>query len=101
MKVPLCKLDEIPETGTKKIDFLGREALVFKVDGEPKAILNICMHLGGPMKLENCTLVCEWHGAEFDCWDGKRLKGPARRDSQLITLPTQVEDGTLKYVFGD
>ena len=101
MKVALCKLDEIPEEGTKRVDFFGREALVLKVDGRPKAILNICMHLGGPMKRENGKLVCEWHGAEFDFRDGRRLKGPARADSRLITLPTRVEDGTLFYEYGD
>jgi len=101
MKIPLCKLDEIPEEGTKKIDFFRREVLVLKVDGKPKAILNVCMHLGGPMKQEDGKLVCEWHGAEFDCRDGLRLKGPARRDSRLITLPTRVEDGTLNYVYGE
>lgn len=101
MKVPLCKLDKIPEEGTKKIDFFGREALILKVDGKPKAILNVCMHLGGPMKRDGGKLVCEWHGAEFDCRDGRRLKGPARRDSRLITLPTRVEDGTLIYMYGE
>lgn len=101
MKVPLCKLHEIPEDGTRKIGFFGREALILKIDGRPKAILNICMHLGGPMKRENGKLVCEWHGAEFDCGNGRRLKGPARPDSRLITLPTQVRDGTLYYEYGD
>lgn len=101
MKVPLCKLEEIPEAGTKKIDFFGREVLIFKLNGKPKAIINVCMHLGGPMKLENGKLVCEWHGAEFDCRDGMRLKGPARRNSRLIILPTTIEDGRLNYVYGE
>lgn len=101
MKVPLCKLDEIPEEGTKKVDFFGREVLILKVGGKPKAMLNVCMHLGGPMKQDGDKLVCEWHGAEFGSRDGRRLKGPARRDSRLITLPTRVEDGTLFYEYGD
>ena len=50
MKVPLCKLEVIPEERTKTIDFFGREVLVLKAEGKPKAILNVCMHLGGPMK---------------------------------------------------
>lgn len=101
MKVPLCKLDEIPEQGTQKVDFFGREVFMFRVDGEPKALLNVCMHLGGPMQLKDGKLVCEWHNAEFDCKQGLRLKGPARRDSRLIFLPTQIEDGTLSYVYGE
>jgi nitrite reductase/ring-hydroxylating ferredoxin subunit len=101
MKVPLCKLEEIPEEGTKTVDFFGREVLVFKTEGQPKAILNVCMHLGGPMKREDSRLICQWHGAEFDCDRGQRLKGPARPDSRLIILPTRVEDEVLTYVYGE
>lgn len=101
MKVPLCKMEEISSGESKTVGFFGREVLVFEIDGEPKAVLNYCMHLGGPMKRQNGKLVCEWHGAEFECDTGKRLKGPARRDARLIVLPTRVEDGTLNYEYGD
>lgn len=101
MKVQLCKLDEIPEDGAKTVDFFGRELLILKANGKPKAFLNICMHLGGPMKREGDRLICDWHGAEFDCHHGKAVKGPARPDARLITLPTRVEDGVLNYIYGE
>ncbi|MFZ5876438.1 MAG: Rieske (2Fe-2S) protein [Nitrospirota bacterium] len=101
MKTPLCKVEEIPNEGIKTVDFFGREALILNINGEPKAILNYCTHLGGPMKRENDKLVCAWHAAEFDCAKGACLKGPARRDSRLIMLPTRVEDGALTYVYGE
>jgi nitrite reductase/ring-hydroxylating ferredoxin subunit len=101
MKVALCKGEEIPDEGVKSLDFFGREALVLNVNGETKAVLNYCMRLGGPMKREKDKLVCAWHGAEFDCAKGTHLKGPARPDSQLIILPTRVEDGVLTYVYGE
>ena len=101
MKVPLCKLEDIPNDKSVTVDFFGREVLVFKVHGKPKAVLNICMHLGGPMKRDGDKFICQWHGAEFDCGQGKCLKGPADPDSQLITLPTRVEDAMLTYVYGE
>jgi nitrite reductase/ring-hydroxylating ferredoxin subunit len=101
MKVPLCQVEEIPEDGTKTVQFFGREVIVLKVSGLPKAIANVCMHLGGPLKREDDKLICSWHGAEFACVDGRRLKGPARKESQLMFLPTRVEDGTLTYVYGE
>ncbi len=101
MKAPLCKINEIPETGVKKIDFFGREALVMKVDGQPKAVLNTCVHLGGPMRREGDKLICEWHGAEFDCDQGRCLKEPAAPDSRLMILPTRIEAGVLTYVYGE
>jgi nitrite reductase/ring-hydroxylating ferredoxin subunit len=101
VKVPLCKMEEIPEGKTKAVDFFGREVLVLKVEGEPKAILNICMHLGGPLRREAKRLICQWHGAEFECDQGKCLQGPASPDSRLIILPTRVENGMVTYVYGE
>ncbi|HLV98329.1 MAG TPA: Rieske 2Fe-2S domain-containing protein [Ktedonobacterales bacterium] len=101
MKVPLCNVDEIPEEGAKAIDFFGREALVVKVNGTPKAIMSTCLHLGGPLHCEENKLVCAWHGAEFALDDGRRLKGPVRADARLMVLPTRIEDGVLSYVWGE
>jgi nitrite reductase/ring-hydroxylating ferredoxin subunit len=101
MKVPLCKLEEIPDEGAKTVDFFGREVLVLKVEGKPRAIVNTCMHLGGPLKREGNSLVCAWHGAEFSCQDGRRIKGPARAEARLMFLPTRVENDTLTYVYGE
>jgi len=101
MKVPLCSVDDIPAEGTTTVDFFGREVLVMQVDGAPKAVLNVCLHLGGPLCREEDKLVCVWHTAEFDLRDGRRLKGPARADTRLVILPTRVEDGVLTYVYGE
>src|SRR5690242_15180655 len=101
MKVALCKVDDIPEEGARTVEFFGREVLVLKVEGKPTAIMNTCMHLGGPLHRDGEKLVCGWHGAEFDCADGRRLKGPARAETRLMFLPTRVEDGTLHYVYGE
>jgi nitrite reductase/ring-hydroxylating ferredoxin subunit len=101
MKVPLCKVEEIPQTGTKSVDFFGREVLVYQASGHPRAILNVCMHFGGPLKLEDDRLVCAWHAAEFQAQDGRCVHGPAAPDSRLITLPTRIENGVLTYVYGE
>lgn len=101
MKVALCKLSEIPAEGAKRVDFFGREVLMINVSGSPKAVVNVCMHLGGPMKLQGDRLVCDWHGAEYDCGDGRCRKGPARPDSRLMMLPISVEDGIVHYVYGE
>ncbi len=101
MKVPLCNVDEIPDEGALTVDFFGREVLALKTGGKPKAITNVCMHLGGPLQREGDKLVCAWHTAEFSVEDGQHLKGPARRDSRLMVLPTRVEDGVLTYVYGE
>ena len=101
MKVPLCPVNEIPEEGAKAVDFFGRSVLVYKVNGRPRAIANVCLHLGGPLQCEGDKFVCPWHGAEYARVDGRRLSGPARQDARLMVLPTRVEDDVLNYVYGE
>ena len=101
MKVALCNVDEIPTEGTKTVAFFGREVLVFIAEGKPRAVMNTCMHLGGPLTREGDTFTCAWHGAQFCACDGRRTKGPARADARLMFLPTRVEDGALHYVYGE
>jgi len=101
MKVALYRVEDIPDEGTVSVDFFGREVLVFKVAGKPKAIMNACLHIGGPLSRNGDKLVCAWHGAEFACQNGQRLAGPAGRDSHLMFIPTRVEDGVLNYVWAE
>lgn len=97
MKVTLCSIEEIPEDDVKTVAFLDREVLAYKIEGQPKAILNICTHLGGPLKREVDRLVCQLHCSEFDSRTGQCLRGPAHPESRLLTLPTFVENGMLTY----
>jgi nitrite reductase/ring-hydroxylating ferredoxin subunit len=94
-------VDEIPVEGTKTVDFFGRQVLVYRIDGTPRAVANVCLHLGGPLQQEGEKFVCQWHGAEFSCVNGQRLKGPARAEARLMFLPTRIENGTLLYVYGE
>lgn len=101
MKYPLCSVAEIPADGAKEVDFFGRSVLVYLVEGQPRAVANVCLHLGGPLHCEGDRFVCAWHGAEYAPADGRRLSGPVRPDAQLMRLPTRVEDGVLTYVYGE
>ena len=101
MKVELCKIDEIPETGSKIVSFFGREVHVYKVNGKPRAVANVCMHFGGPLECKEGKFVCPWHNAQFAMETGKRLEGPAPSNAHLMFLATKVEDDVLNYVWGD
>jgi len=101
MKAVLCKLADIPVEGAAKIDFFGREALVYRAAGQPRAVVNTCTHLGGPLELKDGQLACGWHGARFDAAGGTTLSGPKGTCPHLLMLPTTVEDGVLTYVFGE
>jgi nitrite reductase/ring-hydroxylating ferredoxin subunit len=100
MKVPLGKVRDIPTDGVSKVEFFGREVLLMLVDGRPEAVVNTCVHLGGPLRRDGDRLVCDWHQASYDL-RGHRTGGPARPGSRLMILPTRVEDGVLHYVYGN
>jgi nitrite reductase/ring-hydroxylating ferredoxin subunit len=102
MKHPLSKIADIPDQGSKLVDFFGRTVHVYKRDGKPTAVANTCMHFGGPLDYdtETCKFVCQWHQAEFEA-DGQRLKGPAPAGSKLMLISTRIEDDTLYYVWGE
>jgi nitrite reductase/ring-hydroxylating ferredoxin subunit len=101
MEQPLLAVHEIPDEGAKTIDFFGREVLVYKVNGTPRASANVCLHLGGPLEHCGSHFRCAWHGATFDVDSGQRLSGPAGQGSHLMNLPTKVVDGVLTYIWAD
>jgi nitrite reductase/ring-hydroxylating ferredoxin subunit len=99
MRHPLISVSDIPETGSVSADLLGREVLVTMVNGKPRAYINVCLHHGGPLVLEDDRFTCQWHGSQFDARTGHALSGPVRPDARLIMLPTRVEEGTLVYAY--
>ncbi|WP_378950176.1 Rieske (2Fe-2S) protein [Mesorhizobium sp. ANAO-SY3R2] len=101
MKHQLCRIDDIPETGTLLVPFFGREVHVYKVQGRIRAAANTCLHFGGPLECRDGRLVCQWHGASFDPASGDRLKGPAPKGSRLMFLSTRVDGDVLNYVWGE
>lgn len=85
------------------------------LDGEFKAVLNICPHKGAPIckgtiggtwppsapgtltfAHDGHILTCPWHGREYDLRTGYEIyqKHPTR----LRTYPVEVDDGTLVVV---
>jgi nitrite reductase/ring-hydroxylating ferredoxin subunit len=99
MREPLIRVSDIPQDGTVTADLLGREVLVMLQNGKPRAYLNVCMHHGGPLTLEDDTFTCDWHGSTFDVRTGRALSGPVRPDARLIMPPTRVDNDVLTYVY--
>src|SRR2546422_6801088 len=99
MQVPLAAVEEIPQEGVKKVDFFGREVLLTRSDGQPKAIMNVCMHLGGPLEQDGDKLVCAWHQAEWDMHNGRRPARPPRPAHPRTDLPAPVHGRGAPFVY--
>ena len=64
---------EMPEGTGKVIEVDGRALALFNVGGTFHAIDNECRHRGGPLgdgSLSGTTVMCPWHGWEFDVTTG-------------------------------
>ena len=80
VKIFACKTTEIVSGQMKKIIVDGKEIVVSNVDGNYFAFDDTCTHSGASLsegKLEDSILTCDWHGAQFDCKNGKLIKFPA------------------------
>ena len=99
MRHELIPVIYIPQSGTVTAYLFGREVLVTMLNGKPRAYINVCMHHGGPLVLEDDRFTCQWHGAQYDSRTGHALSGPVRPDARLIMVPTRVEEGMLVYVY--
>jgi len=75
----VCRKTEIMPGLMKKVSVDENEILVTNIDGNYFAIDDTCTHAGGTLsegKLEDSTITCDWHGAKFDCKNGKLIKFP-------------------------
>ena len=73
-------LGTLPEGEILEAEVAGKPYAVCNVDGELHAVVGVCPHRGGPLgqgALHGSTLVCPWHGWEFDCRTGENVVGGA------------------------
>lgn len=107
---------EITEGERIIVELEGREICVFNVKGNYHALLNWCVHQGGPCcegtvsgtyessfdretldteliwKKEGEVLNCPWHGWEYDITTGNCLSDGQRK---LPSYPVKIEDGNI------
>ncbi|BDZ74523.1 hypothetical protein GCM10025856_22420 [Methylophaga marina] len=90
-EIYLCNKNELKEYQTRGFnieleDDKTLDCFLLKQDGEVRAYLNFCPHLGIPlnwqpdqfMSLEGTHIQCSTHGALFQLEDGYCFSGPCR-----------------------
>lgn len=108
-KIYLCQTNELEEYQTRGFTVeIGDDSLDFlllKQDGEIRAYLNFCPHLGIPlnwqpdefMSMEGTHIQCSTHGALFQLEDGYCFSGPCRGES-LTPLNIKISDNSEVYL---
>ena len=113
-RVLIAATEELPPGTRKLVDVGGRSLGVFNVNGEYRAVLNICPHAFAPICLgpvrgttqpstepgqyrwyrEGEILACPWHGWEFHLLSGESLVDRRR----LKLFPVEVEDDKIYVI---
>jgi nitrite reductase/ring-hydroxylating ferredoxin subunit/uncharacterized membrane protein len=78
--VRVASSTDVPEGAMRQLDAKGTAVLVVRQHGTLCAVGEHCTHLGGPLSegtLKDGSVVCPWHGSEFDLRDGRVINGPA------------------------
>ena len=73
---------EIPPGRAKTCMAGGKALAVVNLDGKFHAIDNTCVHRGGPLgegAVDGNSLICPWHGWQFDLSTGECTTNPAVR----------------------
>ncbi|MBS0416485.1 MAG: non-heme iron oxygenase ferredoxin subunit [Proteobacteria bacterium] len=93
----LCRTDEVPATGVKRVDFAMRPPLaVFRVEGRFYAVDDTCTHADASLsegEIEGELVFCPAHSGAFHIPTGRASCFPATVD--LRTYPVQIENGAL------
>lgn len=90
--VAVAKVEEIPEGGRKIVEIDGLTIGVFHHKGGWYALLNRCLHRGGPVatgKIMDDSIVCPWHGYTYNITTGRLLLDPT---AKLETYPVSIVD---------
>lgn len=88
---------DLPDGVPTGVDVEGRHVLLYRADGEMRAIENVCSHAGGVLsrgQVHGCVVECPLHGARFDLRDGRVIRGPAHHSQPV--LPTRVRNGWIE-----
>lgn len=97
-KIFVCKTTQISTGQMKKISVDGKDIVVVNIGGDYFAINDTCTHAGASLsegKIEDATIICDWHGAQFDCKNGKLIKFPAKIDDLEVYNVVVEEDNIL------
>ena len=97
-KIFVCKTTQISIGQMKKISVDGKDIVIVNIGGNYFAINDTCTHAGASLsegKIEDSTIICDWHGAQFDCKNGKLIKFPAKINDLEVYNVVVEEDNIL------
>lgn len=99
--VTVAQVGEIPDGGRKIVEVDETYILIANVEGEYRAIEDVCTHDGNELSdgvIEGHTIECSRHGAIFDLRTGR---GTFPAVLPVATYPVRVEGDTVQIEVDD
>jgi nitrite reductase/ring-hydroxylating ferredoxin subunit len=88
---------DVPDGTMRRARHEDTDVLLARQHGRVCALAHACSHLGGPLSegtLKDGSVVCPWHGSEFDLEDGHVINGPATQDQP--SMQVRERDGRIE-----
>jgi len=95
--VEIAPASELPNGERLFVEIDGKPIVIFNIAGEFFSIGDVCSHDDGPVgegDIEDHTITCPRHGAEFDVRTGKAVQLPAVVD--IPAYPVKVLNGMIQ-----
>lgn len=93
--VKVANIADLPPDSLQEVQVGENYYAICNVAGEIHAMSGVCLHRGGPLgqgALHGTTVVCPWHGWEWDCRTGANSFDP---DQKVATFPVKVEGAEI------
>lgn len=95
--VKVATLSELPDGEVLAVEAEGKAVCLANCEGEIYAFADNCSHRDFPLSQgeldpEECSITCDWHGAEFDIRTGDPLCLPATRPIRVYAARIENED---------
>lgn len=95
--VRICAQSELPPPNeVREFTVAGKTLCVANVGGSICVLDGVCPHEGGPLgegTIEECRVVCPWHGYAFDVRSGEAQDAP---ELKADVFESKVEAGELR-----
>ncbi len=96
--VKAATLGELPEGEVLGVEVEGKAVCLANCEGEIYAFQDNCSHRDFPLShgeldVDECSITCEWHGAEFDVRTGAARCLPATKP--IAVYQVRVESGEI------
>ena len=95
--VEVAKTGDLEPGQGMMVEVEGKNIALFNIDWTYYAIDDTCTHVGGPLsegELQEHTVICPWHGAEFDLKTGEVLGPPAK--NSVKSYKVHLEGNSIK-----